>query len=183
MPIQHVATVHDYRPALQPGTYVWKDHRGLVINIGKTTAKNSTVLSRNLQQSKVSVHRGIAARGNAGSLYRVGPSSCENILIGACTVLTGSLPKGQGHPGRPLAGNQRALVLRASELRAHWQTILDTLDAECRQHPQAVRVLDDLRRTLTGSQRVRVRYNPNTGRLAGFDVSATRTGANWQPVR
>jgi len=182
MPIQHIVTVHDYRYAFQPGTYLWKDHRGLVVNIGKTTSPASSVLSRNLQQSKVPVHRGIAQRGDTGTLYRAGPSSCENVLIAAYTILTGSLPEGQAHPGRPLAGNQRGLVLRASDLRAHWQTILDAFNAECGQHPRELRGLEDLSRKLTGNERVRVRYNPDTGRLAGYDVSPTNTGANWARV-
>jgi len=182
MPIQHVATVHDYGPAFQPGTYVWKDHRGLVVNIGKTTSATSSVLSRNLQQSKVRVHREIARRGKAGSLYRVGSPSCENVLIAAYTVLTGRLPEGQAHPGRPLAGNQRGLVLNAPDLRAHWQTILDAFNAECAQHRRELKGLDELRRTLTGNQRVRVRYAADKGILVGCDVSSTRTGTNWEPV-
>lgn len=183
MPIQQIATIHDYPSAFQQGTYVWKDYKGLVVNIGKTTKPTSTVLSRNLQQDKKRVHQIISTRGVRSALYWVGPSDCETVMIGVYTVLNGRIPPGQKHPGRKrkaalpgLAPTYSAVVLRATDLRAFWPNVNATFTAERQRYWRMYNALRKQKNSLTGDQRMRAVYDTLTGRLVRCELSPTRTG-------
>lgn len=190
MPIQHIATILDYPSALQPGTYVWKDSTGLIVNIGKTTAGTSTVLYRNLQQDKRQVHHIVSRRGNTSDLYWVGPSSCENVMIGVFTILNGYIPPGQKHPGRPIKDpvtgrptNRGAVMLNAPELRLFWPIIQSSFTTERRRFWKMFDAVRRQKNRLAGNERIRALYSTTTGRLIRCEESPTRTGNhNWRAL-
>lgn len=190
MPIQHIATIDDYPSALRPGTYIWKDSNGFVVNIGKTTSAVSTVLSRNLQQDKRQVHDIISRRGDTSRLYWVGPSTCENILIGVFTILNGHVPAGQKHPGRPikdpvtgLPTNRGAVIIKAPDLRNFWPEIQSSFTAERNYFWKMFHALRKQKNRLIGDQRIRALYSTTTGRLIRCEESHTRTGHhNWRTL-
>jgi hypothetical protein len=187
MQIQHIATILNYPSALQPGTYVWKDSSGLIVNIGKTT---KTVLHRNLQQDKRHVHHIVSRRGNTSDLYLVGPSSCENVMIGVFTILNGHIPLGQKHPGRPIGDpvdqlptNRGAIILKLPDLRNFWPIVESSFTIERHRFRPMFDAVCRLKNRHTGIERIRALYSTTTGKIIGCEKSSTLTGThNWQPL-